>query len=116
MKASMKKKDGGKINEYNAQGSPESKEDKDTTPEFKSGGKAKGKKAAHGGHAKGKAPKARLDRKPRASGGRTPYTTAKSISGGASEDEEGKRNVTGPGAETELSIYKSGGRAKHKKG
>jgi hypothetical protein len=107
----MKGKTGkSKIEVYDAQGSDDEKEAMDEKPEFKKGGAAK--KLKHGGMAKGKAPKHRLDRKPRASGGRNPYTSAEKVSGGAAEDEEGKREVTGPGAETELSVYKRGGKAK----
>jgi len=106
-----------KVNEYNAVGSPEEKEADDTMPEFNAGGKVKkAKKHAHGGHADGKAPKHRLDRKPRASGGRSPYSTGEKVSGGAAEDDEGKREETGPGAETELEIYNRGGHAKAKHG
>lgn len=98
-----------KMDVYNAKGSYAEKEADDETPEFKKGGAAK-KKMAHGGHAKGKMPKHRLDRKPRAAGGRSPYTSANSVSGGAAEDESGKREVEGPGAETEVSVYKKGGK------
>ena len=100
-----------KMDVYNAKGSYAEKEADDETPEFKKGGAAK-KKIAHGGHAKGKMPKHRLDRKPRASGGRSPYTSAENVSGGAAEDEGGKREVTGPGAETDVSVYANGGRTK----
>lgn len=113
MKSSMKK---SKVDVFNDKGGYDEKEAEDTKDEFKSGGAAKkrGKKHAHGGAAKGEHPKGRLDRKPRASGGRSPYTSAASVSGGAEEDEGGKREVTGPGAETEIGIYKAGGAAKHK--
>ena len=105
MKSQMKK-----AYQYNAQGSPEEKEEKDETPEFKKGGRAK--KHAHGGKVHGHAPKKNLGRKPRAAGGRNPYSTAKSESGGAAEDSEGKKDVTGAGAETELKVYHKGGKVK----
>ena len=105
-----------KAYEYNAQGAPDEKEADDTTPFTKKGGAAKKKKFAHGGKAEGKAPKHRLDRKPRASGGRSPYSSAENASGGAEEDEGGKRDVTGDGAETSISTYKKGGHVKKHKG
>lgn len=100
----------GKVHQYNAQGSQAGDEEKDETPDFKGGGKVK--KHKDGGHVKGKMPKHRLDRKPRASGGRSPYSSAESISGGAAEDEGGKREVTGDGAEIEIPVYKGGGKVK----
>lgn len=101
----------GKISEYNAQGSQAEKEADDETPGFHKGGATK-KKHKDGGHVKGKMPKHRLDRKPRASGGRSPYSSAESASGGAEEDEGGKREVNGPGAEIEIPIYRGGGKVK----
>lgn len=109
----MKGKTGkSKISEYNAKGSEAETEAMEDKADFNKGGAAKKKKEMDGGHAKGRMPKKRLDRKPRASGGRSPYSSAESVSGGASEDEEGKREVTGPGAETELSVYRKGGKVK----
>lgn len=60
-----------KVNEYNAQGSPEVGEAEDEAEDFKAGGHTKRK---HGGHAEGERAKARADRAPRgkrAAGGRT---------------------------------------------
>lgn len=106
-----------KAYEYNAKGSPDEKEADDEMPGFKKGGRMKkAKKLAHGGKAMGKEPKHRLDRKPRASGGRSPYSSAENAKGGAAEDEEGKRDVTGEGAETNIPVYRAGGRMKHHKG
>jgi len=108
MKSSTKK-----AYKYNAEGTPVAKEEADETPEFKSGGAAKGKKKKmHHEKVHGKAPKHRLDRKPRSAGGRNPYSSAESATGAASNDEEGKKEVTGPGAETSLAIYKKGGKVK----
>lgn len=115
MKGKTGKKESSKVYEYDAQGSPEAKEGMDETPEFKKGGATK-KKAMHGGHAKGKAPAHRLDRKPRASGGRSPYSSASSTSSeGDYKDDNAKGEVDGPGAETELEIYKHGGHVKKHK-
>lgn len=92
---------GGKVQEYNAQGSEEMKEAHETKGSFKHGGHAKKK---HGGQAEGHAPKHRLDKakrggkisehhmKHKASGGsamssaahRTPYENA-----GAGEGHQG---------------------------
>lgn len=107
----MKGKTGkmGKVDVFNDKGGYDEKEADDTKEDFKSGGRMK-KKMKDGGHAKGKMPKHRLDRKPRAAGGRSPYTSAESVSGGAADDTEGKKDVTGPGAETEIPVYKKGGR------
>ena len=109
----MKGKTGkmGKVDVFNDKGGYDEKEADDTTPEFKKGGAAK-KKMKDGGHAKGKMPKHRLDRKPRAAGGRSPYTSAESVSGGAADDTEGKKDVTGPGAEVQIPVYAKGGRTK----
>lgn len=104
----------GKVTHYNAIGSLGEKDADDTTPEFKKGGAAK-KKHKDGGHVKGKAPKHRLDRKPRASGGRSPYTSAHSTeSEGNYKDDDAKGEVNGPGAETEIPVYKKGGHVKMK--
>ena len=104
----------GKVNQYNAVGAPGGKEAEDTTPEFKKGGATK-KKHKDGGHVKGKAPKHRLDRKPRASGGRNPYTSAKETSTeGDYKNDNAKGEVTGPGAEIEIPVYKKGGHVKMK--
>ena len=74
-----KKAKGGKINEYNAVGSPEVKEAKDEEEGFKKGGAKK-----EGGHAEGKKAKHRLDKaargghmkmKKHAAGG-SPFTSA----------------------------------------
>lgn len=102
----------GKVHEYNAVGSQAADEAKDETPEFHKGGRTKAKKHKDGGKAMGKAPKGRLDRKPRAAGGRNPFSSAENASGGAAEDEGGKREVNGPGAEIEIPTYKGGGRMK----
>lgn len=103
----------GKINEYDAQGSPEAKEGMDETPEFNKGGAAKKSKKMHGGHAKGHAPKHRLDRKPRASGGRSPYSTAEKTSSEDNyKDDDAKGEVKGPGAEIEIPVYRGGGKVK----
>ena len=101
----------GKIHQYNAEGSQAGDEAKDETPEFKKGGAAK-KKHKDGAHVKGKSPKHRLDRKPRASGGRNPFSSAESVSGGTAEDEGGKRDVDGAGAEIEIPVYRGGGKVK----
>lgn len=74
-----KKAKGGKVNEYNAVGSPEVSEAKNEKEGFKKGGKAKMK---DGGHAEGKKAKHRLDKAARggamkkcAAGG-SPFTSA----------------------------------------
>lgn len=68
-----------KPHEYNAQGSEESKEVMDEKEEFHKGGKAKAKKRKAGGRAEGHKSHHRLDRHPRAAGGRTksPFTEAR---------------------------------------
>jgi hypothetical protein len=92
MKRLKMAKKGGKINEYNAVGSPEVAEAKDQKEGFKNGGKAKMK---NGGHAEGKKAKHRLDKAARggamkkcAAGG-SPFTSAAKRSapmkGGAGE-------------------------------
>lgn len=86
---------------YNAQGAPEAGEAMDETPGFKRGGKAK-KHGHHkrGGHVEGGEAKHRADHKKRgghahgmhhkrASGGRTPYSSASSTS---TPSESGKTN------------------------
>ena len=100
----------GKVSEYNAVGAPGSKGAMDETADFKGGGKVKGKKM-HGGHAKGKAPKGRLDRKPRAAGGRSPLTSAnKTSSEDNYKDDNASKDVTGDGAMTEIPVYRKGGK------
>lgn len=80
-----------KINEYNAQGSPEVSEAKNEKEGFKRGGGIKGK---HAGHAEGTKSHMRLDKKPRklAAGG-SPYSSAKKMSmygtGGESDGHQG---------------------------
>lgn len=65
-----------KVNEYNAQGSPEVSEAKDKSAGFKRGGKTKSAGAAEEGKSH-----ARLDKKPRklAAGG-SPFSAAKNLS------------------------------------
>lgn len=65
-----------KVNEYNAQGSPETGEAKDKSPGFKRGGKTKSAGMADGGKSH-----MRLDKKPRklAAGG-SPFSAAKNLS------------------------------------
>lgn len=104
----MKGKMGKKDNQYNAVGSPAEKEEKNETAEFKKGGRTK---HAHGGKVHGKAPKHRMDRKARSAGGRNPYSSAEHDAGGASTDSEGKKDVSGDGAETEIA-FKKGGKVK----
>lgn len=72
---------GGKAEHlYNAQGSPEAREEEDEKDEFKKGGKALKK----GGKAEGKEAKERGDRKPRhhkrAAGGHTPFSSGHNVS------------------------------------
>ncbi len=100
-----------KVQHYNAQGSEAEKEADDEKDGFKRGGKPK-KKFSHGGKAEGKEPKKRLDRKSRASGGRSPYTTAGKDSGGVAEDNDHGKEENGPGAEVEIPVYRRGGKAK----
>jgi hypothetical protein len=98
-KEKMKAKKGGKIQDYNAQGSHEEKEALETAPEFKKGGVAKKKKdhekLKHGGHAEGEEMKMRADRKPmahkRKAGGRTPYSSGHETS----MPKEGRRTDLG---------------------
>ncbi len=69
--------DGGKVNEYNAVGSPEVKEAKDTSDTFKKGGRTKS-----AGKMDGEKAASRLDKKPRrklASGGST-FSAARKMS------------------------------------
>jgi hypothetical protein len=73
-----KKAHGGKINEYNAKGSPEIKEAENEKEGFKKGGAKK----KEGGHAEGKKPHKRLDKaargghiKKHAAGG-SPFSSA----------------------------------------
>lgn len=90
-KKKMSKGGSAKVNEYNAQGSPEVEEAKDKKPGFKRGGGVKGK---HAGHAEGKKSHARLDKKPRklAAGG-SAFSAAKNMkmydSGGAGAGHQG---------------------------
>ena len=70
----------GKMNVYNAKGSPEEHEADDESPEFKKGGRAKRK---DGGKAEGHMAKMRADKKPRhhrAMGGKTPYSSGHAVS------------------------------------
>ena len=84
-----------KPHEYNAHGSKEAAEVMDEKEEFHKGGKAKHKK--HGGSAHGHKAHHRLDRKPRAKGGRatgrSPFTEARNTKppemGGAGQGKEG---------------------------
>lgn len=91
-----KKAKGGKINEYNAQGSPEVKEAKDQKEGFKHGGM---KKKKHGGHADGKAPHHRLDKhkrggKTKMAAGGSPFTAAaKRTPYSNTGDGEGHMNI-----------------------
>lgn len=72
-----KKAKGGKVNEYNAVGSPEVREAKNEEPGFKKGGKMK-----KGGHAEGMKSHHRLDKAKRgghikkAAAGGSPFTAA----------------------------------------
>ena len=93
-------KKGGKINEYNAQGSPEVAEAKDEKEGFKKGG---AKKHKDGGHAEGKKAHHRLDKKKRGGAtkcaiGGSPFTAAakrtsyeNSGAGEGHEGNEGKK-------------------------
>lgn len=83
-----------KPHEYNAQGSKEAEEVMDDKESFHKGGKAKKKK--DGGSAHGHKAHHRLDRKPRASGGKTarsPFTEAHAVKppamGGSGQGKEG---------------------------
>ena len=70
----------GKMNVYNAKGSPEEHEADDESPEFKKGGRAKRKA---GGLAEGGKAAMRMDKKPRhhrAMGGKTPYSSGHNVS------------------------------------
>jgi hypothetical protein len=85
--AKAKRAEGGKVkaNEYNAQGSPEAKEAKDETAEFKRGGKMK-----EGGHVYGHKSAKRLDK--RARGGRTGHSPYSSAKGGSDYEKGGAGN------------------------
>lgn len=90
MRHKMKKAEGGKVNEYNAQGSPEAKEAKDETAEFKKGGKP-------GGHVHGPKSAKRLDK--RARGGRmggSPYSSAKDGSAAMNGGAGNGRSMSAP--------------------
>lgn len=88
--AKAKRAEGGKVNEYNAQGSPEAKEAKDETAEFKRGGH----KMKEGGHVHGHKSAKRLDKRARGgrTGGHSPYSSAKggsdAMTGGAGNGRE----------------------------
>jgi hypothetical protein len=75
---------------------PETKEAEETKEGFHKGGKAKRKPKKRGGHAEGHREHHRLDRHPRAAGGRSsrsPFTEARATkppeSGGAGQGKEG---------------------------
>lgn len=80
-KARERKSKGGKINDYNAKGSPELREADEKEGSFKRGGKAKEYKK--GGHVHGAKSKHRLDKKARggATKGKSPLSSAHAESG-----------------------------------
>lgn len=87
MKGRKRHASGGKVTEYNAKGSPEMAEAKDTSAnEFKRGGKP-------GGHVGGKKGMKRLDKRARG-GGVSPYSSGRSSSapksGGKGDGHEGE--------------------------
>lgn len=91
-------RDDGKVNEYNAEGSPPMKAAKDEEPGFAKGGEAhKRKRRREGGHASGEMERERLDRRPRRAaggraGGHSPYSSASSM-------ESPENSVAGRGFE-----------------
>lgn len=99
-----KTKDSKKINEYNAKGAPETAEATEEKEAFKKGGKIK--KYKMGGHVKGEEAKHHLGKAKRASGGRSPFSSAAKVSTEASDNGSGK----GTTPMLEQKVYKKGGK------
>ena len=105
----MKKhrKEGGKIHEYTAVGSPEAKEAMTKEETFKKGGRTK--KYKTGGHVKGHEAKHHLGKAKRAAGGKTPFSHAEKVKTEATDAGKWGEKET---EELKQKVYKAGGHVK----